>query len=709
MAWTEQDPGAGYSAGLRTRAITMNTIVLSLDFARNQFRQAHQTVSQDRWSGAGGDAFRGSCSAHQGRLDTFINALAPYSAALTVYASEIESIADQVQALNSRAATARDELAAAPAYVSPNTGEAAKAAREDLAAKRSAARTALAEIERERAELAQLRRNADHKVISALGDPPHSEWAAAGSALDDAGIRRPSELDLSSIRKALLDWAALVRDGHADAVPGLQALLDAWKDDPVLMHDFLDQLGGAGLVGLITALDQAQTDGRSTIAGDTLEALRQAFSAASPLWPPHEAEAYMAELVNSRNSIVPVAFLFGDPVGAPISSALAQAAADAIQDWETRHGTLYVAVPAPTTGIAADLGHRPIDEGPYRIDPADAIFRHLARDPQATLDWLADPTRGADRITYWYQQRAWHDGGGYAGPMLVWEALQEVPGGLLGPGMDPETARRLAEVNAGIINAWADPATWYQGYMDEEALLALAGVVGAQLDVWADLSSTLAYTGAGHAGAVDDLVVQWLGAHGSGWVANISGSALAILLAQIQRDPTASGHVLDVAKELQAKIIAAVGNAPDFTHSDALQRIAGILGLLDGAEIGNELSFAAQQDRFIGASVDIAGAGIGAITGTGGFAAGLAVAGAGHLANEQWAGNYDAALATLWNGSGTAQQQEARVEDLLRGLIDGWVPGEVVHKGDQSAEQYLAFVLSWYVDKRNRIDPVKAP
>ncbi|MCG7286950.1 hypothetical protein MHY85_13320 [Cellulomonas sp. ACRRI] len=708
MNWTSQDPGSGDTGALRARSGAMNTIVLTLDHARTTFRAHYEPVTTHEWKGAAGDAFRGSCAAHLSRLSSFINALAPYSAALMIYANEVESIAEEARALKLRTEAAQEQLAAAPAYVSPNTAAATNAAKSSGRAcvpdPRTAAKSALASITQERAELVRRRQAADSKVTAALGGVAIGDWAAAGSALAQAGVRRPADFDADSIRRALLDLCTLTLQGDTASLPGLLALLDTWADDPSMMRDFLEGLGGSRLVRMLMVLDQALIDGRSAIAGDVQSALRDALSSASSMWSASEAADYISALIDSPGSTLSVAYLFGDPEVAPMSSTLVQAAADAILDWERKNGTLYTLVlnVVPGVGMAPDLVYRMLGEGPRVIDPADSIFRHLARDPQSTLDWLADPTRGHDRIIHWYQERNWHDGGGYAGPMLVWEALQTVPGGLLGPDMDPGVARKLAEVNAAIIKVWADPDSRFSGVMDDEALLALAGVIAAQLPVWADSTTTLESSSTV---ATQSTVVHWLGMQG--WTTQISRDALSFLLGQVRSSDAASGALLDATKDLQGRLVASVGSTADFTHNDALERIAGLLGMIDGAQLGNELAVAAMRDRTVERTLAITGLGAGELAGKGGIAASLVLAGAEHLALESWANHYDTALDDLWRNTGPAKDRADEARETLMGLIDGWVPPEVVHKGGQSADQYLDSIMGWYDDKVRRLDEAK--
>lgn len=704
--WTDEDPGRGDGAGLRARGRAMETIVRQLDRARAEVRDARDDL--EGWRGTAGDAHRAQLDEWLSEADDLIDTLAPYSGALVTYGSVVEDIAAEVSDLDRRSAAAFQDVVAADRVLTafPAPGLVVSAGRLRRARQeRADARAVLTGVERSKEELADRRRTADRQVLDVLDRSVRSSWAEVGAALEEVGLARPRELTADAVQSRVLSLTDLVREGGAAMNSELFALLNRWADDAVFMDGLCRSLGGDGLVALLGALDAQAVSGRSARAADVQRRLRDGVAAASALWSPEEAAAVAREMVGTRNAPSAVAFLFGDPVGAPMSGRFAGATADAIRDGEVDRGQLFaLRTTDRPPGMGAVADYWPLGEGMHVVDPASQVLAHLALDPRGALDWLA----GDKRAEYWYGVRRWEDGGGFVAPMRLWEAAQAVPGAVLGRGAaDPQLERRLARVNARVIEAWVGRE--YAGFMDAAARVALAGVVAVQLPIW--LETTLVGDPRARAEARDDRNVLWLGDTGHGWTVAPSRDALARLLAQVTPDAGASGRLLAAVRQLQLDLLNSVATAEQtgapMTHDAVLQRIAALHGAVDGARLANELSTAAMQDATVRALVGAAGLAAGELAGPAGLAGGIAVSAGEDAAESAWAQNYDRALAELWAGEGAAEERKQQVRSVLGGLVSDWVPPEAVP--GQSAEQYLDGVMNNYEDKRGYLDSTKVP
>lgn len=713
QVWTSDDPGVGDVAALRWRAAELERVATMLADVHGLMRTHQGSVDASVWSGAAAEAFRAGIEDLCARVRLAVDPIAAIAAELRVYAGTVERIADDTLLQRVRRDDALDDRRAAVAVRDriPHPGETLDASTIAWAsAQVQEADDTLAAVGRALDALAEERRAADARVRGALQWNAVPAWDTLGAAMQEAGIRSPEHLTWRGIRVTLVDLARRVVDGEPEVLDELGTVLEQWGSSPSLMSAFLRDLGGRDLADLMSALDGVALGDPATVSqvGDLQDALRRALALGAEEWDAAQHEEFAAALLTGTNAALVAAYLFSDVEGAPMPAGLVCATLDALAARE-KDGLFVWQVDPDAGGIGplADGLLVPLGEGsPYSVaDPAGSLFRQAAGHPRDVLDWLAGEG-GAERIAYWYGERDWLAGGGWTGPMLVWEAVQTVPGALVGSGADPALVDQLVDVNVGIINAWMADPDRLRTPMDSEALVALAGVVESQLPIWLE---TVLANGDDllKLARETDLKVLWMGTDGVGASVQVSKDTLATLLALVAGDRGAATRLTAGSLELQADLIASIGNAPGVDHTGIIDRIAEALGAIDGAHLAAELSAADLQDELVRRQVAVGGLLLGELFSaagvTGAVAAGILEDGAA----AAWADSYATALHAFLDGTGPSADRAEDARAVLESLVVGWVPEEVIAV-EGGIDQYLGRRMDEYDDERSRLDSAKA-
>jgi uncharacterized protein YukE len=483
--WTVQDPGAGDTAGVRARAMAMDTLVRCLDDARSRFRGHYDGVTPVVWSGQAGEAFRATGTSYLADLGALINALAPYAGALQTYAGEVESIAEEAARIERSWQDAQDDITAArrvvPHYAqSDDLTDAQKRAQSSLVA----ARRVQSGLELQRDDLVARRQSADRVAADALRAAPVADWTVVGAAMAAAGMTRPEQFTTLAVRDALVELSEQVLDGDPDAVAGLTALLAAWGGSATLMSQYLDTLGGAKTVEVLDLLGDEIYAGRMDQDGGLglALALRSALALASTTWSSTKARSFARDLFNAPEAASVVGFLFAGAGTAPMGERLTVAAADLIDERERLGvGAWFAALPGGGL-VLANLADP--DHAGRAVDPASTVLETLGRYPDAALAWLTDggdADDGFPRIDFWFGERDW-SGDEFVGITALWDGMQTATGGpMTHPVYDPATWDALAAANANVFQALADNHAFIAEHTSIEAQTHLVEAIAAQL------------------------------------------------------------------------------------------------------------------------------------------------------------------------------------------------------------------------------------
>lgn len=718
--WTHDEPGAGDLTPLRTAAVNVDYLADRLACASRDLSIEGATAEEPTlWAGLACDAWREERDELQRALAPVIGELEEYRTALAAYVVEVEDIDARGQQALAARTEAELELAAArraaatqvpgvslgsstPRYLS-GSGSGYGPLRATPEARIVWAQQEIADADKQLDELEQRREDADRAVLAALVPLPAGRWSDLGAVMAEAGFARPDQITETSLADAVTDALRAAFADGAD-LDGLRGLLAVWGDSPSVLGAALSDLGGNGLAALLHALD-SRAVGDPAQAGAVArvqDALRDALAVGARAWDRATAEAFAAGLVGGPSGALVVGFLFADLEGAPMPAALTTAVADRVQAREQEQGGPFVWQVDPAAGgigpMASGLTVPLAPPSPYRVvDPGAAVLRQLALHPAAALAWFADPAAGPGRVTHWYHDRDWAGGAGWAAPMVVWEALQGVPGALVGPGMDEALATRLATVNTGIINAFMTSDHRPTHGLGPEAAMALAGVLEKQLPIWLE---TVIVTGVSD----DDATwgtdhVLWMGPDGSGPAVTMSKTLLRDLLTYTAEDPRASNRVLETAARLQVRLMQSVETS-GLTHMELANRYAELLGAVDRARFTSELGAAQRADEQRQWAIDLGEQALGEVLGlASGPLGGLAAGVYGDAATDAWASRYAQALADFSAHTGPAEDRAAAARDLLGVMVDGWLPAEEIARLGGRAKVVDALVDD-YTDER---------
>ncbi|HEY0187067.1 MAG TPA: hypothetical protein VGC67_06230 [Cellulomonas sp.] len=545
--WTHDDPGAGETAHLRTVAETMQH----------------------------------------------------YRDALVGYANEVEDIDLWARRRRTERADAEQELADADrqqwaVQVPPLQ---ALSTRSSIPGDRAAqARTAIAAAERALDDLEERRRSADQTLTAALVPLSVGGWDELGRTMSEAGLTRPDQITPAAVATTLGDALRFLIDNGASADPAAiaeaQALLAAWGDSPALMDALFDRLGGAGTAELMNLLGDLHGQGDDPTALATAVRLRDGLARASAGWDADRAAEFADGLMGSGRAGGVVAFLFDDGQPGVLGKELTIAMSERVDELERTHGAAWWATGA--SGAAALVPALHAEDPRHGVDPGGAVLGMLARYPDSALDWLTDPDLGDARIQYWYATRG---GGlpldGFAGVAALWESTFHATGGLDDPATaDLDALSRWAGVSSQIMAALGGNPSYGTGTISPAGAASVATAIGDMLPILSQIpmqedsdsyerdavgfmvdASALYGMPVAYPFVEESVLAHLLGVAASqerGFAAYASGVRDAVQLNLTALDPRSSDYGEDA--------------------SDMLQRVAAMLGLSQGAQVGVQIT-----------------------------------------------------------------------------------------------------------------------
>lgn len=707
--WTRDTPSLGDHGQVTSASAVLDDISRTLTDLKTMVSTQNGRISDSTWQGLSGQAFRDRGITIAAELGTFTQWMADTASALSVYAGKLSTLETSERLIRPQLTTARSAAQRA-------TNKLAFATDPDER------RTLTATLDREEAkvracqsawdDLVAERESMDTILRQQLSTAPAVSFTQIGQVMIRAGHQPNQPLTAENIVDALTALSEDVLDGDHDpaTLAALAELLRYTCIDPGLADEYMQELGGTNLANLLVQLDvlAAGDPSLSRTIADVQSRLRQSLAIGSVSWEPEVCDSFNEALMDATNGALVVAYLYGD-TDVPIAAKMAISMAGLIQKWEKRNGQLFTMLDSvgpngvASSLMASTLDLRPNEHGMVIIDPADSVLRQIALHPTAALDWLD----ASDHLDYWYGTRDWSTTGGYDAPAAVWAAVQTVPGALIGPDMDPALVNKLARVSTDILNYW-HPDVLTEENFDGDGKQYLALVIAAQLPIWVETTIAADYDILESA-ETRNLPVDWLGSTGD--VALCSRDALAALLRIVASDPIASGVVLERARSLSVEIVSSVpANADMDSYKVALGKAGGLLGLLDGADLGNQLSAHAASDlrtSLVINTVSMGTAGV-ADKAVGPLAGALLSQGATDLTASVLANSYNQRQDEFWSG-GSPDDQRRREEanDVLKSLATNYIPPVTVENSLEDIDDVAAEGISNYSSTKTWVANVR--
>jgi hypothetical protein len=203
---------------------------------------------------------------------------------------------------------------------------------------------------------------------------------------------------------------------------------------------------------------------------------------------------------------------------------------------------------------------------------------------------------------------------------------------------------------------------------------------------------------------------MWMGADGAGNSVLVSDRALATLLALVAQDADAAARLTASTATLQVVLVDSLGANPVIGQNEILDRVAALLGTVDGAQVAAELTAASLHDaavrQQIGLGGLVSGEVLGRIAGDAGIAASVVTTVGEDLAENAWASSYDTALRDFLAEAGATGERETAARRVLTALAEGWAPAEEIEAAG-GLDHYVDKRMDEYDDERDALDLTK--
>jgi hypothetical protein len=658
VEWSQSDPGAGSTAAMGSTMSNLKTAQSKLGSAHDAATKAVGSVSEEVWTGASVASWQASTKTAVDSFFGITGVFAMAHSAIGAYQLTVESIQRQAAALTGELHDAARLRSSIPVtgydWQPPLTDEEQK--HKALAASKEA------DAQQGLQRLANLRREADETLASALRQSVPSTWKAEQKAFEAVGITGASQINTAAIVAAMvkLTQYSAAHAGLSDPA-ALLGLLDTYSNDPVVLNAFYQKLGGANTVDLITMLGKSVHPGGAGNAQSLAiaEQIRNSLSLVSRDWSqivgaqfgdsmfngkdpeagtPSANEAEEADYIRSRAESI--GFLFDGLPNAPMGQTLTVEMASRVVAWEKlTHSDFISTLPLDYQGSGA-TGGAEVSAGrlsqleelkdqklnlegswlagtPGKIPSDDAtgrILETLGHYPQAAQNFLTDPTYGADRVKQIFGTRDWSAQDGYQGPAALWLGAEQAKGGPFSPN---ETVAS-ATLTSHIMWDLAKNPEFHPSVVSATGSAILATAIAPNLDgigeqIRLRSNNENAYPGA------SSVAVFGGGANGPKEnVPEVSGSVVATLLGAAGYNKAGRELLQQAISNNQAIYAAAAKISIDHGVTngilgDALERSKQMQGMLAGASGQAAINEAIQHDSDIDADFSMLSAVVGAI------------------------------------------------------------------------------------------------
>lgn len=615
--WDFSNPGAGSFGSLETSITTIGNAERSTQAVYDAAYAAKALVTWDAWSGDAGTSWRmtalGILNDLPGRKAVFDDA----QAAIRNYRSEFDDIKGQAD-------FERQKLADANAVLMHFSGISLNPIDNGVEMAKKA--KALLEQTQAMAALVALgnrRQSADNALVTALSQATPASWADQKRAFAEVGITSTADLTPASIAAAMADLAARIGSAEGadqETLDAFDEFMDIYGDDPDVMSQFFQDLGGVDTLGLVDALGDKYGQTQDDRYLDLAQQVRHGLSIGSAAWDAPTAQAFSDEMFYHEgfttvgetpgdrawvDQFAAIAYLFSDSDNDIMGRELTIASANAVDDLERIQGqNLFGSAVNANEGGGAlyqaeNIGRYELLTGqqfdpfmsPGLQDSAGAVFETLGHYPDDALAFLADDS--ADKISYWYQERAWDEADGFEGPASLWYGAASSESG------DPTT---LAEVNARVMWAITQNETFLSEYLTPDAAADLGAAIGLNLDDFAsylggDISSDDPADQRGPDGP-GSFLYDIFGADGQQRPgAAVTIDIIAKLFGEVgATQDGAEAIALSAAVHEYAYFESAQGN--DYAIGQALERSNILDGLINGSAVGATLGSAERADLY---------------------------------------------------------------------------------------------------------------
>ncbi|MFB8227735.1 hypothetical protein [Cellulosimicrobium sp. NPDC055967] len=545
-------------------------------------------------------------------------------------------------------------------------------------------------------ELVAEREAADRRLVDELAAAVPAGWAERRAAYAAIGVLGSDDLGAGAVGAGLAAylggeaWA----DGRLDAaeVEHVLTVLGAHGGDEALLKAWVRELGPGLSMRVLEAAGTGVADRTlDPVQGAAVAGwLRLGVSVASRDWTTLRSGEFAQGLVEAARvggdwSVL--GYLFDDPVSTPMGRGLTVAMAGMVDELERTGpwagGRLadagLVAAGVELTKVALGAS---VDAGRVR-EPAGAVLQTLGLYPQDAADWLTDTTpdpvrdgwdTGQARVDYWFQQRDWSQGDGFAGVAGLWAGAQHVPGGPSDTDVVDERAwQQVATLNTWVFDSLADNPSLRPQHVSATAGILLTEAVGTQLPYLVEypLDRSTAGLPADSTGTDSKQKPFIFGSLPGGPkqpIGDVQAGDLGRVVAMATFHPQGAERFERYVAAYQGWVVDRAVTTPGVAGYDALERVVLCQALLDAGPAASGLVAAGDEDDARRKAVADVTAVLGAIPiGGGPLRSYLYGSGLGTMGDQiarSWADEYQGAVQEL------PATREARAEVLRAALYD---------------------------------------
>jgi len=627
MSWSWTDPGVGSPATLNASLTTLNTLKTDFTDAQTQARNALDGAGEAVWSGSASGAWRSGVSTNAAEVDGIVSSIDDARAAVEAYANELTLIVsetDREQQKLRDAAVVQQSLVGNPRPPWDLEGIA------DDTVKRITSGQDILEAGGAILALAQRRQSADDALVGALQRAIPESWSDIRAAFAAVGITGLDDLTDEAVADAMLEIAqSMDHGGSEEQRRALLELFEAYGDDPEIMSDFFESLGGTDTAILVSDLGSVHGEGGEADDPALLLAqrIRAGLSAGSADWDEETANQFADDMFyglpdglsedeleagidNGRYAAI--AYLFSDQVNAPMGEGLSAASADIIDQRYRVEGGYFPMGPLAgaanflaETERAGSAGYQPPRPWEPVLDIASEVFSTLGTYPDSALAYLEggdENSDGVGRIEYWYGEHDWSVSDGFEGVSGLLLGATQATGGPYSGEYSQDVDGRIAEIVSEAFFEITGNEEFVSEHLSSAGAAQLAGSLAPYLDGLAEYlqstDGTAQTSGFGMEtafGTDEERAVPWL-----------SKEAFAELLGVITAEESAAGaQVLQSTVDAYQSIYLEGGAADPDLLSTALDRLGFLQGTMDGANITQRLEAAGRHDAAVDSQIDL--------------------------------------------------------------------------------------------------------
>lgn len=627
--WTDENPGSVDLGVLQSAITDLGTAASAYSDAKRSAVGIAATL--EGWAGASAVAWKASAADLAGELGAHRQRLLDAGSAISTYRSTCLDISNRASVHRTAVSDAMRDLSSDPPRPSGDDYEEWQREYYTWQARQRQAQDDLYYAQAMLASLGGERGDADRALVAALSNALPSNWRRTAAALAEVGITGVGSLGRSSVLDAMDELARRILDGDPSTadMEALSALLSMYSENGPALSRFFVQLGGEDTLRLIDSLGtefaQQPNPSESTLPYDIAVYLREALSVASADWGAATASSFASSMLSrdaryAFDGNAAIAFLFGDPEGAPMGAELSYQVAIGIDQIERIDGEPFTSPDARFDRGANSLVYfddpdayerthpdMSLDFDPGLVDGTGAVFETLGEYPDRAFGFVGSDASASDRIAYWFGTRDWAVPDGFEGPSALWLGASQIEGGSAAGSFDQAIATQEAVMTSRIVESLSGNPSFIAEALSPSAATDLGTAFGLHLDAFAQVVTGPDGASVGFGQETFVYIDPATGEERVG--GSVDLESLMDVAGQIGSVPEGAIQLVTASELFTERLSSVIGTEATATD-EALSSLVRIDAILDGSDAGATLAVAVRDDQQLRARIEAASSGI---------------------------------------------------------------------------------------------------